>query len=174
MEPYKTKYGPKILTWFKIKNKYQKEMLINFFMPDIITKENLLNKLFKIAFNDTLPDHLDTDELIGKKIGIVIVSKIKKGKSYLNITNFMPIKIPQETLTEEQQKNTKDISTQIATLLAASPETAKQVQQKIKELSKPKPKSTKLKNVHKIDTVINNLSDTKKGKDGKYGLPKKI
>lgn len=149
-EPFKTKFGKKLMIWLEICNEYEKKMAINDFLNDFVTADNMLGKIYKICLNGTTNIEYDTDNLLEKKIGIVLRKKIRKGRSYLNVVNYMPLK--QQDLFSSSQTNssTAELAHQLATILESNPALAQQVQklykqqhQKSRTTNKNAPKSLK-------------------------------
>lgn len=153
----KTKHGLRLLMWMTIKNKHQREMLINDYLPTYATKDNMLTRVFKIAFHGRTPEALDTDDLINKNIGIVLGKKIRKGKSYLNVVNYLPIKLPDVDAQISQASNTDAIATQLAALLASNPDIAKLMNRKIKTLTNTKRRSPEKGKIKKLGDEIKKL-----------------
>lgn len=153
----KTKHGLRLLMWMKIKNEHQREMLINDYLPTYTTKANLLTKIFKLAFNGTLPEKTDTDDLLNKSIGIVLGKKISKGRSYLNVVDYLKIKLPDVTSQISQASNTEQIATQLAALLASNPEIAKLMNSKIKTLSRTQKKDPEKGGIKKLGDEIKKI-----------------
>lgn len=156
-EKVKTKYGMRILVWMIIKNEHQREMLINDYLPTYTTKDNLLTKVFKTVFNGTLPEKADTDDLIKKTIGIVLGKKIRKGKSYLNVVNYLRVKLPSVDTKDTQASTPTEIAAQLAAIIASSPEIAKLVNSKIKILANTNRRSPEKGKIKKLGDVIKKL-----------------
>ena len=153
----KTKHGLRLLMWMVIKNKHQREMLINDYLPTYTTKDNLLTKIYKIIFNGTLPEKTDTDDLLNKTIGIVLGKKIRKGKSYLNVVNYLPVKHPDVDTQLSKASDPEAIATQLAAILASNPEIARLMNGKIKTLSRTKKKDPEKGKIKKLGEEIKKL-----------------
>ncbi len=157
IESYKTKYGPRLLLWMKIENEHQKEMLINDFIPVDSTHRNLTASILKIVFPVNRPKILNTEDLIGKKIGVVLRKKIKKGRSYLDVAHYLPVRLPDVDIKNLQTANASEIATQLAALLLSNPEIAKLTNAKLKTLSHTKQQPHKKKGPEKLGDVIKQL-----------------
>ena len=98
LEPYKTRYGVKLLIWFEIKNEYGKTMLVNDFFPYYGTANNRTAKIFKTMLHKKELGEVDTEDLIGKELMVTLRSKKSKadGKYYLNIVKYAPVKEPKK------------------------------------------------------------------------------
>lgn len=157
IESYKTKYGPRLLLWMKITNEHQKEMLINDFIPVDATNRNLTTTILKIAFPGNRPKILSTDDLIGKKIGVVLRKKIKRGRSYLDVEHYLPVRLPDVDIKKLQTATTSEIATQLATILLSNPEVAKLTNAKLKTLSHTKQQPHGKKGPQKLGDVIKDM-----------------
>lgn len=153
----KTKHGLRLLMWMIIKNKHQREMLINDYLPTYTTKENLLTKVYKVSRTPSVPGKTDTDDLINKNIGIVLGKKIRKGRSYLNVVNYLQVKLPDVDVQISQAANTEEIATQLAALLASNPEIARAMNSKIKTLSRTKQKDPEKGKIKKLGDEVKKI-----------------
>ena len=153
----KTKHGLRFLMWMQIKNKHQREMLINDYLPTYTTKENLLTKVYKVSRTPSVPGKTDTDDLLNKRIGIVLGKKIRKGRSYLNVVDYLPVKLPDVDTQISQASSTEEIATQLAALLATNPEIAKLMNRKIKTLSRTQKKHPEKGGIKKLGDEIKKL-----------------
>lgn len=113
------------MIWFDIKNEHGREMKVNKITTKQYSADNELGKIVKVIFNGEKPDCFDTEDLIGKKVGIVLRKKIKRSKSFLNIVNFIPLKSTEKEAKESIEKDNTDISKIIAELLETKPEILK-------------------------------------------------
>ena len=163
LEPYKTKYGDKLLIWLTIKNTHGSSMIINDFLPIFCTDENLLGKIFKIACPGINHHDRSTELLASKPIGIVLVRKIRKGKSYLNVANYCPLRTATNLTTPTPASPTPLLAEQIATILASDPALAKKVASLARQLLTPAPADNPKAGTSKIGDILK----PKKGKDPK-------
>jgi len=161
IEPRKTNYGQRLLFWFEISNDHNRKMLINDYLPIECTSQNVLSKIYSLTLQKKSAATFDTDELIGKFIGIVLCKKIKKGKTYLNVTNYLTIK---EDYTEPSKENasiTEKAISQLATILRNNPTLARAI---VKEVNKePKTSRTpkKKKGASPIGKIIEDMKKEK-------------
>jgi hypothetical protein len=153
----KTKHGQRLLVWMKIKNEHQREMLVNDYLPTYTTKMNLLTRVYKLSGTPSVPGKTDTDDLINKTIGIVLIKKISKGRSYLNVDNYLKVKLPDVNTKLSQAANTEEIATQLAALLASNPDIAKLMNSKIKTLSRAHKKQPEKGGIKKLSDEIKEI-----------------
>lgn len=157
IEPYKTRYGQKLLACYKIKNEHDREMLINDFIPAYCTADNLYAKIYSLACPGKNLRSSETSDMIGKHIGIVLVKKIKKGRSYLNVSNYLPLKGDKKVQGKTTVGMTPSVAEQLATILQADPALAAAVAKQYNLITIGNKKAHARKDPKKMDSIIEDL-----------------
>lgn len=163
IEPMRTPYGQRLLIWLEIKNEHNRKMLINDFVPDECTSHNILAKIYSLTHRKKATATFDTEELIGKNIGIVLVKRIRKGKAYLNVSNYLEIKEDYENTTGSNKNVTDQTISQLATILRNNPALARAI---IKEVTK-EPKTGRQPKKKSGPSPIGEILDNMKGENQK-------
>jgi hypothetical protein len=154
IEPYRTAYGPRLMIWFSIKNQHEREMKVNEFVTTDCTSGNLLGKIYKIIFPGKILDDFDSDDLINKQIGIVLHKRIKKGKSYLNIGNFLPLKVDELPSVRTKHQDHDELAKQLAILIKKDPTFARALMEHSKQIPKKTGKESKPHGAKKLKDII--------------------
>jgi hypothetical protein len=163
VENYKTKYGNKLLLWMSIRNKFDREMLINDFIPPYCTSDNLTGKIFRLV-NSNPDDHVyDTDKIINKHITITLVKRIKRGKSYLNVCNYSPASKSLPTSQQPPGDTNASPAETIAALLRSNPDLAQAVSALIKPAASPARQKKLPATTKKISAVITDIQNQNGG-----------
>lgn len=136
-------------------------MTVNRFTPDICTDDNLLGKIFKIIFPGKTIDDFNTEELLGKHIGVSLVKKIKKSKTYLNVGNFLPLKTDDKKTTTPSLQSQDDIAKQLAIIIQNNPGLTKAM---AKHLKNNQQSTSKEKGDHGVKKMSDAIEDLKKKK----------
>lgn len=154
IERVKTSYGPRLMHWFKISNEHGRTMLVNCYTTIDCTAGNELGKIYKIVFPGKNFDDFDTDDLIRKQIGIVLHKRIKKGKSYLNIGNVLPLKIDETTTGKEAHQDYDQLAKQLAIAMKNNPKFAQSLLKHVKRVPTKKTSGRGPKGVKKLGDVL--------------------
>jgi hypothetical protein len=83
-----TKYGPRLLVWFEIKNKHNRLMNIGEFFPFEFTQNNRTGELARNVLGDKI-EEFSPNDLVGFFLTINLKKKhkSKSAKSYLNMVH---------------------------------------------------------------------------------------
>lgn len=161
IEPFKTPYGRRLLIWLEIRNEYNRTMLINDFLPDECTSHNVLGKVYSLTCHKRATENFDTEDLIGKYIGIVLCKKIKKSKAYLNITNYLAIKKDSDPSAESNGNITDKSISQLATILRNNPILARAIVKEVNKEPKTSRQPKKKKGIAHIGDVLEDMENQK-------------
>lgn len=161
IERYKTPYGPRLMIWMQIKNEHDRTMLINHLVTIDCTSSNMLGKIYQIVFPGRDLDDFDTDDLIKKMIGVVLVKKIKKGKSFLNVSNFLPLKSDKKPNKKDSHEDLSEVAKQLASILQNNPALTKSIMQHLKKAPKNSGGKSSTHGVKKMDQLFEENPDYK-------------
>lgn len=142
--------------WFKISNEHERTMLVNCYTTIDCTAGNELGKIYKIIFPGKNLDDFDTDDLLRKQIGIVLHKKIRKAKSYLNVSNVVPLKIDETPTGKGALHNHNEMAKEVAIMMQKYPQFAKSVLNHVKKKPRKGDQEKGKHGVKKMSDVIEN------------------
>lgn len=160
-EPFKTSYGNRILIWLEITNEHDRRMSISDFLPTECTGNNTLAKVYNLTCPGNKNKDFNTDEMIGKFLGVTLCKKIKRHKTYLNVTNYLPIKEDLRETSKSKSNITEQAIVQLATILKNNPTLASAVVKEIRKEPRKDRIPKKKKGASPLGEIIDDLKNKK-------------